>query len=393
VYVAALSLSDFRSYADLDLRFDPGVTALVGANGQGKTNLVEAINYLATLSSHRVASDAPLVRHGAARAVVRAQVVRDGRNATLEVEINPGRTNRARVNRTALPRARELLGLLRSVMFAPEDLALVKADPDTRRTFLDELLVLRTPRLAAVRADYDRVLRQRSALLKSAGKSGVVRAGGGDLATLEVWDAHLAQTGAQLLAARLELVTLLQPFVTKAYDALAPSGGPLLISYRSTVPEADATDVRQLTDVNDPVGALTTAMHAQMQQRRRDELERGVCLVGPHRDDLLLSLGEAPAKGYASHGESWSAALALRLAAYDLLRSDGDDPILILDDVFAELDAVRRDRLAAMVADAEQVLVTAAVDGDVPAALRGARLPVVQAARPNDEPEAEVPPL
>jgi DNA replication and repair protein RecF len=390
VYVAALSLSDFRSYADVDVRFNPGVTALVGANGQGKTNLVEAINYLATLSSHRVASDAPLVRHGAARAVVRAQVVRDGRTATLEVEINPGRTNRARVNRAALPRARELLGLLRSVMFAPEDLALVKADPDTRRKFLDELLVLRTPRLGAVRADYDRVLRQRSALLKSAGKSGVVRSGGGDLATLEVWDAHLAQTGAQLLAARLELVALLQPLVTKAYDALAPAGGPLTIGYRSTVPEADAIDERQVTDDADLIGAFTAAMHAQMQERRREELDRGVCLVGPHRDDLLLSLGEAPAKGYASHGESWSAALALRLAAYDLLRSDGDDPILILDDVFAELDAARRERLAVLVADAEQVLVTVAVDGDVPEALSGGRMAVVRAL-PTDDPGAEVP--
>jgi DNA replication and repair protein RecF len=377
VYVAALSLSDYRSYADVDLRFEPGVTALVGANGQGKTNLVEAINYLATLSSHRVASDAPLVRHGAARAVVRAQVVRDGRSATLEVEINPGRTNRARVNRAALPRARELLGLLRAVMFAPEDLALVKADPDTRRKFLDELLVLRTPRLSAVRADYDRVLRQRSALLKSAGKNGVVRAGGGDLATLEVWDAHLAQTGAQLLAARLELVGLLQPFVSKAYDALAPGSGPLTIGYRSTVPEADDGNDASMAGSTDLIGELTAAMHEQMQLRRREELDRGVCLVGPHRDDLLLTLGPAPAKGYASHGESWSAALALRLAAYDLLRSDGDDPILILDDVFAELDAARRERLAAMVADAEQVLVTAAVDRDVPEALSGGRIPVV----------------
>jgi DNA replication and repair protein RecF len=392
VYVAALSLSDFRSYADADLRFEPGVTALVGANGQGKTNLVEAINYLATLSSHRVASDAPLIRHGAARAVVRAQVVRDGRTATLEVEINPGRTNRARVNRAALPRARELLGLLRSVMFAPEDLALVKADPDTRRKFLDELLSLRTPRLAAVRADYDRVLRQRSALLKTAGKSGVVRAGGGDLATLEVWDAHLAQTGAELLAARLELVALLQPFVSKAYDALAPGGGPLTISYRSTVPEADAEHERCLAHGVELVGALTAAMHQQMQERRREELDRGVCLVGPHRDDLLLSLGDAPAKGYASHGESWSAALALRLAAYDLLRSDGDDPILILDDVFAELDDTRRQRLAAMVADAEQVLVTAAVDEDVPAALSGERVAVVAATATTDAGGSEVPP-
>jgi DNA replication and repair protein RecF len=368
VHVAALSLTDFRSYEAVDMAFTPGVNALVGANGQGKTNLVEAINYLATLSSHRVFGDAPLVRHGAARATVRAQVVRDGRTATLEVEINPGRTNRARVNRAAIPRARELLGLLRSVMFAPEDLALVKADPDTRRRFLDELLVLRVPRMSGVRADYDRVLRQRSALLKTAGAA--VRAGGGDLATLEVWDTHLAEAGAELLAGRWALVAQLQPFATKAYDSLASVGGPLTISYRSSLGD----------DLSDDVGvdraALVELLLTAMRERRREELARGVCLVGPHRDDLLLTLGSAPAKGYASHGESWSAALALRLASYDLLRSDGDDPILILDDVFAELDDARRDRLARLVADAEQVLVTAAVASDVPDVLSGRRIDI-----------------
>jgi DNA replication and repair protein RecF len=368
VHVAALSLTDFRSYEDVDMAFTPGVNALVGANGQGKTNLVEAINYLATLSSHRVSGDAPLVRHGAARATVRAQVVRDGRTATLEVEINPGRTNRARVNRAAIPRARELLGLLRSVMFAPEDLALVKSDPDTRRRFLDELLVLRVPRMSGVRADYDRVLRQRSALLKTAGAT--VRAGGGDLATLEVWDTHLAETGAELLAGRWALVAQLQPFVTKAYESLASIGGPLTIDYRSSL--LDDLD----TDVGVDRAAWAEVLHAAMQERRREELDRGVCLVGPHRDDLLLTLGSAPAKGYASHGESWSAALALRLASYDLLRSDGDDPILILDDVFAELDDARRDRLARLVADAEQVLVTAAVTSDVPEVLSGRRIDI-----------------
>jgi len=368
VHVAALSLTDFRSYADVEVAFEPGVTALIGDNGRGKTNLVEALNYLATLGSHRVSGDAPLVRNGAARAVVRAQVVRDGRSATLEVEINPGRTNRARINRSAVPRARDLLGLLRAVMFAPEDLALVKGDPDTRRRFLDDLLVLRVPRMAGVRADYERVLRQRSALLKTAGAA--IRAGGGDLRTLEVWDTHLAQTGADLLTGRLDLVHQLQPFVAKAYDALAPDGGPASIGYRSTLGDDLVADRADLLD----------RLQVAMVERRRDELDRGVCLVGPHRDDALLTLGELPAKGYASHGESWSVALALRLASYDLLRSDGDDPILILDDVFAELDDERRDRLAALVAGAEQVLVTAAVPDDVPPQLAGRRMSV----GPND---------
>ena len=364
MHVAALSLTDFRSYADVEVAFEPGVTALIGDNGRGKTNLVEALNYLATLGSHRVSGDAPLVRNGAARAVVRAQVVRDGRSATLEVEINPGRTNRARINRSAVPRARDLLGLLRAVMFAPEDLALVKGDPDTRRRFLDDLLVLRVPRMAGVRADYERVLRQRSALLKTAGAA--IRAGGGDLRTLEVWDTHLAQTGADLLTGRLDLVHQLQPFVAKAYDALAPDGGPASIGYRSTLGDDLVADRADLLD----------RLQVAMVERRRDELDRGVCLVGPHRDDALLTLGELPAKGYASHGESWSVALALRLASYDLLRSDGDDPILILDDVFAELDDERRDRLAALVAGAEQVLVTAAVPDDVPPQLAGRRMSV-----------------
>ena len=364
MHVAALSLTDFRSYAHVDVRFDPGVTSLIGSNGQGKTNLVEALNYLATLSSHRVSTDAPLVRSGAERAVVRAEVVRSGRSATLEVEINPGRTNRARVNRAAVPRARDLLGLLRTVMFAPEDLALVKGDPDTRRRFVDDLLVSRVPRMAGVRSDYERVLRQRSALLKSAGAA--IRSGGGDVGTLEVWDTHLAQTGADLLAGRIELVQDLQPFLTKAYDAIAPEGGPATVAYRSGLGDDLPADRDTL------VGQVLDALA----QRRREELNRGLCLVGPHRDDLLLSLGDRPAKGYASHGESWSMALGLRLASYDLLRSDGDDPILILDDVFAELDDERRDRLSALVVQAEQVLVTAAVPGDVPAVLAGRRLTV-----------------
>ncbi len=372
--VAHLSLRDFRSYPEVELALDPGVTALVGPNGQGKTNLVEAIGYLATLGSHRVAADAPLVRLGAERAVVRGSVVRDDRSLLVEVEITPGRVNRARVNRSPVARPREVLGILRTVLFAPEDLAVVKGDPAERRRFLDDLLVQRTPRYAGVRSDYDRVLKQRNALLRS----GRGRAGSVDLRTLEVWDTHLAAAGAELLAGRIELVEALRPLVDKAYQAVAESSfassGPAEIAYRSSM----GADVPLVADRE----LLAAALLHQVAEVRKAELERGVSLVGPHRDELLLTLGPLPAKGYASHGESWSFALALRLASYDLLRAEtdaGGEPVLVLDDVFAELDDHRRARLADMVKGAEQVLVTAAVPGDVPEALAGARVDVMGA--------------
>ncbi|PZG31140.1 DNA replication/repair protein RecF [Spongiactinospora gelatinilytica] len=396
MHVAHLSLTDFRSYPSVELELQPGVTAFVGPNGQGKTNLVEAIGYVATQSSHRVAADAPLVRHGAGRAIVRASVVKDDRRALVELEINPGRANRARLNRAPLSRARDALGLLRTVLFAPEDLALVKGDPSERRRFLDDLLVARAPRFAGVRADYDRVLKQRGALLRTAmatrqggrrgsrtghtvvrraeDEAGFASMGAGDvLSTLDVWDAHLARHGAELLGARLDLVEALRPLVEQAYAALAPGSAAVVMSYRGT----------HLSTGEDDLGTsdravLTERLRARLLEVRDAEVERGVTLVGPHRDDLLLGLGDLPARGYASHGESWSFALALRLAAYELLRADGSDPVLILDDVFAELDAQRRRRLAETVRDAEQVLVTAAVPEDVPAELSGFRYQVAE---------------
>ena len=377
MHVTHLSLADFRSYPSAELPLEPGVTALVGPNGQGKTNLVEAIGYVASLSSHRVAQDAPLVRRGADRAVVRAAIARAGRSSLVELEIVPGSANRARVNRSPVPRAREVLGLLRTVLFAPEDLALVKGDPDGRRRFLDDLLVARAPRYAAVRGDFDRVLRQRNALLKSAGAT--IRSGRGDVRTLDVWDSHLATAGADLLAGRLRLVGALQPLVAQAYAAVSDTGdggGAAGLGYRSTLGE-DVTEAG-------PIGRelLQARLLEAMSKSRSQELERGISLVGPHRDDLLLGLDEWPAKGYASHGESWSIALALRLASYDLLRADpggdGDgEPVLILDDVFAELDVGRRERLAALVARAEQVVITAAVPQDVPETQVGARVDVM----------------
>jgi DNA replication and repair protein RecF len=374
VYVAHLTLVDFRSYATAEVALEPGATAFIGRNGQGKTNLVEAIDYLSRLGSHRVASDAPLVRAGAERALVRASVVRDGRQAMLEIEIHPGKANRARVNRADLPRARELVGLVRAVIFAPDDLALVKGDPAGRRAFLDDLLVMRAPRLAGVRADYERILKQRNSLLKTAGAA---RRGSTSqesaLSTLGVWDSHLARTGAELLAERLRLVAELRPYVGHAYATVArgASSDDAGLDYQPSL------EIGELTDRDD----LAERLLGELEVRRNDELDRGVSLIGPHRDELLLSLGDGerrlPVRGYASHGESWSFALALRLASYDLVRADGDDPILILDDVFAELDSERRAQLAELVAGAEQVLVTAAVAADVPEKLAGVRYQVV----------------
>ncbi|MGW3243293.1 DNA replication/repair protein RecF [Streptomyces sp. NPDC001070] len=368
MHVAHLSLADFRSYARVEVPLDPGVTAFVGPNGQGKTNLVEAVGYLATLGSHRVAGDAPLVRMGADRAIVRAAVVQGERQQLIELEINPGRSNRARLNRSSQVRPRDLLGIVRTVLFAPEDLALVKGDPGERRRFLDELLTARAPRLAGVRSDYERVLKQRNTLLKSAAMARRHGGRGADLSTLDVWDQHLAKAGAELLARRLDLTHALQPLADKAYEQLAPGGGPVVMEYRSSIGEriAGASGREELH------GLLLEALG----ESRKQEIERGVTLIGPHRDDLALKLGQLPAKGYASHGESWSYALALRLASYDLLRADGGEPVLVLDDVFAELDARRRDRLAELVAPGEQVLVTAAVDDDVPGVLVGARYAV-----------------
>ncbi|MEV4082359.1 DNA replication/repair protein RecF [Nonomuraea fuscirosea] len=407
MHVAHLSLTDFRSYASVELGLEPGVTAFVGPNGQGKTNLVEALGYVATHSSHRVAGDAPLVRQGATRAIVRCAVQRDDRRALIELEINPGRANRARLNRSPVSRARDAVGLLRTVLFAPEDLSLSKGDPSERRRFLDDLLVARAPRFAGVRADYDRVLKQRGALLRTAaqarrgsrsarrqeGDSGFAAAGAGDvLSTLEVWDAHLARHGAELLRARLELIEALRPLVAGAYAALAPSSAPATLAYRSTLStggdqgegdqEGEVPGERGSFDTQTLSTDLGKTLEERLRERllevRQSELDRGVTLVGPHRDDLILGLGDLPARGYASHGESWSFALALRLAAYDLLRADGGDPVLILDDVFSELDSQRRRRLAEIVAPAEQVLITAAVADDVPGELVGGRYDVAE---------------
>ncbi len=372
MFVRHLALADFRSWVSADVALEPGASAFVGANGQGKTNLIEALGYLATLGSHRVPIDQPLVRSGAERAIVQAAVVSDARELRVEVEITPGRANRAKLNGSPQTRPRDILGVLRSVLFAPEDLAVIRGDPSERRRFLDELIVIRSPRLAGVRSDYERTLKQRSALLKSAGSA---RRGGGsgDLSTLDVWDGHLAAHGAQLLAARIDTVDALRPFASASYAQVAPTSAALGLRYLSSVGDA-------LPELTGPaagsVHLIEAALLAELARMRKAELDRGVNLVGPHRDDLELRLGELPVRGYASHGEGWSAALSLRLGSYDLLRSEGAEPVLILDDVFAELDVARREQLALVAAKAEQALITAAVPTDVPERLQGARFDV-----------------
>ncbi|HTY32270.1 DNA replication/repair protein RecF [Mycobacterium sp.] len=364
MYVRHLGLRDFRSWAHADLELQPGRTVFVGPNGFGKTNLIEALWYSTTLGSHRVGTDTPLIRAGADRAVVSTIVVNDGRECAVDLEIAAGRANKARLNRSPVRSTREVVGVLRAVLFAPEDLALVRGDPADRRRYLDDLATVRRPAVAGVRADYDKALRQRTALLKSL--SGArYRGDRSALDSLDVWDSRLAEHGAELMAARIDLVNELAPEVEKAYQLVAPGSRPALSAYRASLGDRNPRDSDGV-ELNDRE-FLEAALLAALAARRDAELERGMCLVGPHRDDLELRLGDQPAKGFASHGESWSFAVALRLAAYELLRAEGTDPVLLLDDVFAELDATRRRALASVAESAEQVLVTAAVLEDIPA--------------------------
>jgi DNA replication and repair protein RecF len=373
MYVRQLGLVDFRSYAEAEVDLGPGVSAFVGPNGQGKTNLVEAVGFLATQRSHRVAADQALVRHGAARALLRSVLRRGEREVRLEVEINPGTANRARVNKAPVNRTRDALGILRAVVFAPEDIAIVKGDPAERRRFLDDLLVAQRPRLAGTRSDYDRILKQRNTLLKSASTRYRGQADAATVGTLDVWDRHLADAGADLVAARLRLVGALQPHVAARYRRVsetvekAGGGNDVTVTYVSSG-GADLEDLSR--------DELRDLLVEQLAARRDDEIDRGLTLVGPHRDELSLSLGSLPVRGYASHGESWSFTLALKLAAFEVLRADDDDPVLILDDVFAELDDHRRARLGELVAGVEQVLITAAVAADVPSTLDSERFDV-----------------
>ena len=364
--VARLQLTDFRNYESADVELVPGANLFVGSNGQGKTNLVEALGYFATLGSHRVSSEQAMIRQGADAAIVRARLRHLEKEVLLEVQLNRVGPNRAQLNRNQI-KVRELPRHFSTVLFAPEDLALVRGEPSGRRRFLDELLVLRSPRLSGVITDYERVLRQRNTLLKSARASGVK---GTALSTLDVWDERLISLGSEIIEARSTLVSELQPAVYEAYIAVAGEDHHTKLANRLSIfggdPDSEAND--QDTTATVDAAEAATRFRESLDRLRRNELDRGVTLVGPHRDDLVLGLNGMPARGYASHGESWSFALALKLASARVLREESNvgDPVLILDDVFAELDESRRQRLADAVSGFEQVLITAAVFGDVP---------------------------
>ena len=369
--VIHLSLTDFRNYTQVDVPFLPGPNLIVGRNGQGKTNLVEALGFLSTLGSHRVSTTSAMIRAGQDAAIIRARLEYNGRELLTEVQINRSGLNRAQVNRSVI-KTRELPRYFSSVLFAPEDLSLVRGDPSGRRRFLDQLLILRTPRLSGVLADYDRVLKQRNTLLKSARSAGVR---GSQLGTLDIWDERLVALGSEIIDERAELVRLLGEPLRAAYRSVAGEDhGATLVGSLSILgadEDGDSVSGGVSTGSTSGVGSTSGMFRAALAGLRRKEIERGMTLAGPHRDDLVFMLNSLPAKGYASHGESWSFALALKLASAELLRRDSvsGDPVLILDDVFAELDQSRRRRLAEAVAGFEQVIITAAVLEDVPEAL------------------------
>ena len=366
MFIDHISLLDFRTYRMLQLPLRAGVTVFLGSNGVGKTNIVEAIDYAANLGSHRVSHDAPLVRVGAQRAYIRTRTVRGNLQTVTEFEIAPGASNRVRINRAAPVRAKEAAGIARTVLFSPEDLQLIKGEPALRRRFLDEVAISLRPTVGTYRSEYERVLKQRNSLLKSSLRS---RPDENLESTLAVWDAQLAEYGAQILSARLKLLNRLLPALQRAYTGLADVAKEVSFSYESTVlGSVSAANLASAAAL--PISSLQEYFAQSLAAARKNERERGVTLVGPHRDDIALLLGSIPVKGYASHGESWSYALALRLASWYVHRdedpSEGAEPILILDDVFAELDSARRHRLGALVADAQQVLITCAVISDIP---------------------------
>ena len=380
MYVKKVRLTNFRNYKTADLKLYPGVNLLHGSNGQGKTNLVEAINFFGSLSSHRVAGLSPLIKQGEETAIISLELAHDERELLLEFELNSDSTNRARLNKSPVAKTKDILGYLNSVIFAPEDLDIVKRDPTNRRAFIDQLIIQFTPRMLGVYSDYERVLKQRNTLLKSARATGTK---GAALSTLSAWDESLVSLGTEIIAARVSIAQKLEPGLISNYQAIANSNNQPKMFIKSSITataaidseESDSAEYLATTDREEIAGLFRQTL----ERTRPKELERGITLVGPHRDDLVLILGSLPAKGYASHGESWSYALALRLASLEILKAESrlGDPILILDDVFAELDSDRRAKLAELVLGNEQVIITAAVIEDVPEALSAKRFSVV----------------
>ena len=380
MFVKRIRLTNFRNYKNAEVELSPGVNLLHGSNGQGKTNLVEAINFFASLSSHRVAGTTPLIKQGEQTAIISIELAHEDRELLLEFELNADSPNRARLNKSPVAKSKDILGYLNSVIFAPEDLDIVKRDPTNRRAFIDQLIVQFTPRMLGVYSDYERVLKQRNTLLKSARATGTK---GDALSTLSAWDESLVKLGSEIISARVIIAEKLSPGLISNYQAIAKSNNEPRMFIKSSILGTTALDA----DESDDAEYLETPDREQIEQLFREklerlrpkELERGITFVGPHRDDLVLILGSLPAKGYASHGESWSYALALRLASLEILKAESrlGDPILILDDVFAELDADRRAKLAQLVQANEQVIITAAVIEDVPETLVAKRFSVV----------------
>ncbi len=350
-----LSLTNFRSYPQLDLDFQPGATTFIGDNGSGKTNIVEAIIYLSFLASHRVSQTQPLIALGAEQAVIRAEIIKEDRTLQVDLEINNKKANRARLNQNPVRSQREILGACQSIYFSPEDLDLVRGEPTTRRDFLDKLLVTKAPRLAGVISDYERVVKQRNTLLKTRSPQ----------SSLVPWNEQLISLGSVLTTERIRLCESLNPWSAQNYLNL-DEVRQLEISYKSSTKKLSSD-----LEVNKSI------LQNRLEELQYEEVERGVTLVGPHRDDLHLQLGDFPAKGYASHGESWSVAISLRLGAFNLLKSEGAEPILILDDIFSELDTYRRNQLMNATSIAEQTIITAAVESDLPSGLETQRRYVV----------------
>jgi DNA replication and repair protein RecF len=373
MHVKHLTLSNFRNYKTVELPLNQGINLLVGKNGQGKTNLAEAIFYAATLSSHRVSGYLPLIKQGESKAIIRILARFDDRENLLEIELNTQGSNRARINKGDASRVRDVLGYVNAVIFSPEDLDIVKRDPSNRRAFIDELIVQLTPRMAGVYSDYERVLKQRNTLLKSARN---IPTGSSSLSTLDSWDQSLVRIGSEIISARFDITARLAPHLQEAYAAIADEKNDPSVKLRSSLLSNDieSETSNEFLDTGNRE-EIENLFQQRLKDVRSKELERGVTLVGPHRDDLLLLLGTLPAKGYISHGESWSYALALKLASAELIRKEAraGDPVLILDDVFAELDSTRRSRLASLVSHNEQVIITAAVAEDVPSELSATR--------------------
>jgi DNA replication and repair protein RecF len=351
VLITQLNLKNFRSYENLELNLNPGITIFIGKNGEGKTNIAESILYLTFLNSHRAPGNTPLIKLSANAAYIRAKIKYPEREVLVELEINIDKANRAKVNQNPVRSQKEIFGIIQSIYFSPEDLDIVRGDPLQRRRFIDQLLTLRSPKAAATVADYERALKQRNSLLKTrAAKE-----------ALAPWDKQVAQLGGEIISLRLVTLSQLTPLFNKVYSQIS-NVKPAEIIYKSS-----------LEETSEDSKANSEKIMAKLSLTRGAELERGVTLTGPHRDDLLLMLGEHQVKGYASHGEAWSIALALKLATYNLLKNDGLSPILILDDVFSELDEDRREKLSAIANSTEQTIITVAVESDLPKSISGER--------------------